>query len=86
MQDLQLMKEGLTLMGLGMGFVSVFLTLLVIITTLMSRAIECSFPKPVVSAVTARCRGAPQPSLQGVNEDMVAVNAAVHRYRRRHLR
>lgn len=36
MEDSNLMSEGLTLMVTGMGFVFVFLTVLVLVTTLMS--------------------------------------------------
>ena len=36
MDDTTLMSEGLTLMLTGMGFVFVFLTVLVLVTTLMS--------------------------------------------------
>ena len=36
MEDSTLMSEGLTLMLTGMGFVFVFLTVLVLVTTLMS--------------------------------------------------
>lgn len=84
MQDMQLLEEGISLMALGMGFVFVFLTLLVIVTTLMSKVIGRFFPEPVAPAVPARGRSiAPQ----GQDDDvMVAISAAVHRYRRRHRR
>ncbi len=39
MEASSLMEEGINLMLFGMGFVFVFLTLLVIVTTLMSRII-----------------------------------------------
>lgn len=82
MQDKQLLYEGLTLMGLGMGFVFVFLTLLVVITTLMSKSIGRFFPEPITPA--APQRGAPGPRRD--DDLIVAISAAVHRYRRRHRR
>jgi oxaloacetate decarboxylase gamma subunit len=82
MQDTQLLQEGLTLMGLGMGFVFVFLTLLVIMTTLMSKAIGRFFPEPVAPATPDR--GAPGPRRD--DDLLVVISAAVHRYRRRHRR
>lgn len=82
MQDTQLLQEGLSLMGLGMGFVFVFLTVLVIVTTLMSKVIGRFFPEPV--AAPARGRAGGPPSQDG--DVMVAITAAVHRYRRRHRR
>ncbi len=84
MQDTQLLQEGLTLMALGMGFVFVFLTLLVAITTLMSRAIGRFFPEPV--APRAPTPGRSGASARQDDDVMVAISAAVHRYRRRHRR
>jgi len=84
MQDTQLLEEGLTLMALGMGFVFVFLTLLVIVTTLMSKLIGRFFPEPVAPATPSRGRGG-VPASQDADV-MVAISAAVHRYRRRHRR
>ncbi|MBS9403181.1 OadG family protein [Halomonas sp. TRM85114] len=84
MQDTQLFQEGISLMGLGMGFVFVFLTLLVAITTLMSKAIGRFFPEPVTpEAPIPGQTGAPASQEDDV---MVAITAAVHRYRRRHRR
>lgn len=83
MENTQLLNEGLALMALGMGFVFVFLTVLVIITTLMSKAIGRYFPEPVAPAPTA----GRQPPASGQDADlMAAISAAVHRYRRRHRR
>lgn len=85
MQDMQLLEEGLSLMALGMGFVFVFLTLLVIVTTLMSKCIGRFFPEPVTPAASpTRGRAASQASQD--DDVMVAISAAVHRYRRRHRR
>jgi len=84
MQDTQLLNEGLALMGLGMGFVFVFLTVLVVVTTLMSKAIGRFFPEPV--APQAPARGGARAQASQDDDVMVAISAAVHRYRRRHRR
>lgn len=84
MQDTQLLQEGLSLMALGMGFVFVFLTLLVAITTLMSKAIGRFFPEPVAPQTPTPGRAGA--SARQDDDVMVAISAAVHRYRRRHRR
>lgn len=76
-------QEGLALMGLGMGFVFVFLTVLVIVTTLMSKAVGRFFPEPPVPAATGNRR---PPAPRQDDDVMVAITAALHRYRRRHRR
>lgn len=82
MGDQQLMHEGLSLMVFGMGFVFVFLTLLVIATTLMSRAVTRWAPAPVVDETPSRR----PPAAADDSELMAVIAAAVHRYRRRHRR
>lgn len=77
MQDLGLLHDGLELMAVGMGFVFVFLTFLVIATTLMSRVVGRLRP-PSAEAVVA---GDPRPSQD--DELMVVIGAALHRFRRR---
>ncbi len=76
-----LFSEGLTLMAFGMGFVFVFLTLLVFATGIMSRLVGRYLPEPVAKAPQAR----PQPAAAGTsanNDELVAViTAAVHKYR-----
>ncbi|MBV0932531.1 OadG family protein [Marinobacterium weihaiense] len=76
-----LFSEGLTLMAFGMGFVFVFLTLLVFATGIMSRLATRFLPEPVAKAPTPR----PQPAAAGAathNDELVAViSAAVHKYR-----
>lgn len=43
----ELVSQGLSLMLLGMGVVFVFLTVLVFVTSAMSRIIEAYFPQPI---------------------------------------
>jgi len=82
MQDSQLINEGLALMGLGMGFVFVFLTVLVGVTTLMSKTIGRFFPEPIAPAV----RDARAPAARQDDDLTVVISAAVHRYRQRRKR
>ncbi|WP_373190300.1 OadG family protein [Halomonas sp.] len=85
MQDTQLLFEGFALMGLGMGFVFVFLTVLVIVTTLMSKTIGRFFPESESPAPAATGHRRP-PAPRQDDDVMVAITAALHRYRRRHRR
>ncbi|GEK49259.1 OadG family protein [Halomonas pacifica] len=80
MLDTELLQEGLALMGFGMGFVFVFLTLLVIATTLMSRVVDRLVPAPEPKAPAAA------PARQDDEELLAVLSAAVHRYRQRHRR
>lgn len=78
MQDTDLLQDGLALMGLGMGVVFVFLTLLVVAVVLMSRLVQRFAPTPApVNAKRARALNAAE-----VDEEVLAViGAAVHHYR-----
>ncbi len=77
-----LFSEGLTLMVFGMGFVFVFLTLLVFATGIMSRLATRYLPEPVKAP-----KPRPQPAAAGGaaasnNDEVVAaITAAVHKYR-----
>ena len=83
MEATNLMNEGLTLMVFGMGFVFVFLTLLVFITGLMSRLVERFIPEPQPLQVAA----APAPVMASDDGQLVAViSAAIRQYRSRHPR
>ena len=64
-----LIDEGLKLMLVGMGTVFVFLTALVIVTTLMSRFVMRFQPKPIASDIT--------------DEEVAAISAAITRHRRK---
>lgn len=84
MLDTELLEEGLYLMAFGMGFVFVFLTLLVVATSLMSKIVGRLVPVP------AKDGSAPPPAraapVHGDEELMVVLSAALHRYRQRHRR
>lgn len=75
-----LLSEGLTLMVFGMGFVFTFLTLLVVVTTYMSKLVVKYEPAPQPKAAKSR---PPSPvAVQQGNDELVAViSAAVHKYR-----
>jgi oxaloacetate decarboxylase gamma subunit len=74
-----LMSEGLNLMVFGMGFVFVFLTLLVFATGFMSKVIAKvapeAAPQPAKPAVVA-------PAASGSDELVAVMTAAVHQYRK----
>ncbi|MDX2412032.1 MAG: OadG family protein [Woeseiaceae bacterium] len=64
-----LIDEGLKLMLVGMGTVFVFLTALVIVTTLMSRLVMRFQPKLIASGIT--------------DEEVAAISAAISQHRRK---
>ncbi|OQX36646.1 MAG: hypothetical protein B0D91_08630 [Oceanospirillales bacterium LUC14_002_19_P2] len=62
MSPADLMSEGVNLMLFGMGFVFVFLTLLVIVTSIMSKIIQATKPEepePAVARVPVATVGDP---------------------------
>lgn len=83
MQDLQLLQDGLALMGVGMGFVFVFLTVLVLTTTLMSLVVRRLAPSPAPSAAMPTST---TPDTKNDAELMAVISTAVHRYRHRRPR
>jgi len=94
MDDTNLMSEGLTLMLTGMGFVFVFLTVLVIVTTLMSWIITRyeksvgALPAegiPAPTAVISPSQSKQQnPSTSTSDSTLLTVlSSAVHKYRNR---
>ncbi|WP_062270536.1 OadG family protein [Endozoicomonas arenosclerae] len=83
MSPSDLLSEGLSLMAFGMGFVFLFLTALVIITSLMSRVIGRFFPDPVpASPVSARQSARPDAN-QYDTELVAAISAAIRMHRAR---
>lgn len=76
-----LMSEALSLMAVGMGFVFVFLTILVGVTTLMSKLVNkyAPAPEPKVSVAS------PQMNATSNDAQLLAVlSAAVEKYRSDH--
>ena len=82
MSDSQLIQEGLSLMAFGMGFVFVFLTVLVFAMTGMSRLVMRFAPAPVKEEAPRQAT----PSARTDDDVMAAISIAVHRYRQRHRR
>ena len=76
-----LLSEGLELMVFGMGFVIVFLTVLVFATSAMSKVVGKYFPE--APAQPAARKAAPAPAVAANNNDeLIAVmTAAVHKHR-----
>ncbi len=87
-----LLSEGTTLMLFGMGFVFIFLTLLVFVTSVMSRLITLYeksvgvLPESGVSSPTAVIRQhRPVAQSEADSKTLIAVfTAAIHKYRSRH--
>lgn len=77
------MSQGLELMLYGMGTVVVFLALLVVITTGMSRLLGRYFPEPVVAPRPRPQPGTPATSGDGADKELVAVIAAAIRQHRK---
>lgn len=78
MRDTQLLLDGLVLTGVGMGFVFVFLALLVASMTLMSLLLRRMQPATGLLPATAPTK----PSSLPDDAELVAViSTAVHRYR-----
>lgn len=87
-----LMTEGFNLMLLGMGFVFIFLTLLVIATAIMSKVITRyekdvgTLPEEGIPAPTAVISQA-MSERQHANDDktiITVLSAAIHKFRSRH--
>lgn len=89
MSSTSLLADGLNLMLLGMGFVFVFLTVLVIVTSIMSSVItkyEKSvgvLPEEGIPAPTAVISQAmsEQQDAQANKNLLTVISAAIHRYR-----
>lgn len=86
-----LLAEGFNLMMIGMGFVFVFLTLLVVATGLMSKVITFYekrvgiLPAEGIPAPTAVLGVASEPGSAAKDTNIISVlSAAIHRYRAKH--
>ncbi len=77
-----LVAQGAQLMLYGMGTVVLFLALLVVITTFMSRFISRYFPEPVAAARARPAPAAATPPAGQVNDEVVAaISAAIRQHR-----
>ncbi|MFK0572481.1 OadG family protein [Endozoicomonas sp.] len=80
-----LITEGSSLMLFGMGFVFLFLSLLVLVTSLMSKIITRFFPEPSPSGVSGSNRAAIRPhspvSSTDQTELVAAISAAIRLHR-----
>lgn len=75
-----LLSEGLNLMVFGMGFVFVFLTLLIFSTVGMSKLVGKYFPEAPPQPKARKA--APAAAAANNNDELIAVmTAAVHKYR-----
>ena len=79
----QLLWDGINLMALGMGAVFVFLSLLVLTTTLMSKIVIHYTPPESDASVTPVIAG-PQPNQVSDGQLLAVISAAIHRHRSRH--
>ena len=78
-----IVDQGVELMLFGMGTVILFLGLLVLATTLMSRMLVRYFPEPEPAPVQARVAARPA----AADSELVAViSAAIHQHRNRQQR
>lgn len=81
MSPSDLLTEGISLMLFGMGFVFLFLTSLVIVTSLMSKTINRYFEEPLLAS-PSNAVGSTQDSTD--DEELVAaIGAAIRMHRDR---
>ncbi len=73
MNESSLFFQGFQLMLVGMGMVFVFLSVLVICTSLLKRL----FAEPTVVAIKPKT----SPNIQATEEELAAISAAIHLYR-----
>ena len=87
MEPNNLINEGLNLMMFGMGFVFVFLTLLVFATGLMSRLVTRYIPEPApVAAKSRKATAVAAPAAADDSQLVAVLSAAIKQYRSRHPR
>lgn len=78
----ELISQGFSLMLLGMGVVFVFLTLLVVATTFMSRVVGKYFPEALPSPTPAPTQAGPTSS-QPDPQILAAIKAAIAEHRQK---
>ncbi|MTI13436.1 OadG family protein [Sansalvadorimonas verongulae] len=84
MSQAELINEGLSLMVFGMGFVFIFLTLLVFATGLMSKVVQTIAPEdaaPAPRKAAASITGAADPAADPVL--LAVINDAISQHRAR---
>ncbi|MCW8884145.1 MAG: OadG family transporter subunit [Motiliproteus sp.] len=84
MDSPSLISEGFTLMLAGMGFVFVFLTLLVYATTAMSKLVNKYIPEAQPAAAAPAPSAAPAPLAQDQAQLTAVIAAAIKQYRANH--
>ena len=81
MSPSELLSEGWSLMAFGMGFVFLFLSLLVFATSQMSRFIGRYFPEPEPVRVASGNRSAVAAARKDDHELVAAISAAIKLHR-----
>lgn len=76
-----LLSEGLNLMIFGMGFVAVFLTLLVFATSGMSKVVGKFFPEAPAQPKAKKAAPAAAAAANNNDELIAVMTAAVHKHR-----
>ncbi len=83
MTETELITEGLNLMFVGMGFVMLFLFLLILAIQLMSHLINRYFPEPLKIVETSQYQPPPQPAIPNDLERLRPVIVAAIAHHRR---
>ncbi|MRI34708.1 hypothetical protein EOPP23_17130 [Endozoicomonas sp. OPT23] len=81
MSPSELLSEGWSLMAFGMGFVFLFLSLLVFATSQMSRFIGHFFPEPEPVRVASGSRSRATTAKNNDHELVAAISAAIKMHR-----
>lgn len=76
-----LLSEGLELMVFGMGFVIVFLTVLVFATTAMSKVVGKYFPEAPAQPAARKAVPATAAAANNNDELIAVMTAAIHKHR-----
>lgn len=81
MNETDLIREGFTLMGVGMGFVILFLLLLIFAIDGISRLIQRLFPEPVAEVPKTHAPPVP-PQTEDIDRLRPVIAAAIAHHRR----